>query len=185
MLGRARRQVFGFPSSSGELSKHYHERRLLGWSREQLFEVVTDVDKYVEFVPWCQKSKVLCRKPGYVEAELEVGFKLFVERYTSQVWLHPPGKVVSKVADSTLFDHLDSTWDFKPGPSPDLTWLTFNVDFAFKSQLYTHVASVFFDEVVKRMMSAFEQRCRQLYGPSALEQKARLQKNRVQAGKVC
>lgn len=68
-------------------------------------------------------------------------------RYTSQVHLHRPNKVVSHVYDSTLFDHLDSTWEFKPGPTPSSTWLYFNVDFAFKSPLYRHIASVFFDEV--------------------------------------
>ncbi len=69
-----------------------------------------------------------------------------LRRYTSQVHLHPPGKVVSHVYDSTLFDHLDSTWEFKPGPLPGSTWLSFSVDFAFKSPLYHHIASVFFDE---------------------------------------
>ena len=49
--------------------------------------------------------------------------------------------------DSTLFDHLDSTWEFKPGPLPSTTWLSFSVDFAFKSPLYHHIASLFFDEV--------------------------------------
>ena len=61
--------------------------------------------------------------------------------------LHKPDKVFSTVADSTLFDHLDSTWEFHKGPTPTTTWLTFGVDFAFKSPLYKHVATVFFDEV--------------------------------------
>lgn len=68
-------------------------------------------------------------------------------RYTSQVHLTPPVRVISRVYDSTLFDHLDSTWDFKPGPTPQSTWLSFTVDFAFKSPLYHHIATVFFDEV--------------------------------------
>ena len=71
-------------------------------------------------------------------------------RYTSQVHLSPPAQVISRVYDSTLFDHLDSTWDFKPGPTPHSTWLSFTVDFAFKSPLYHHIASVFFDEVPPR-----------------------------------
>ena len=66
--------------------------------------------------------------------------------------LSPPGKVVSHVYDSTLFDHLDSTWEFKPGPLPSTTWLSFSVDFAFKSPLYHHIASIFFDEVSERLL---------------------------------
>ena len=68
-------------------------------------------------------------------------------RYTSEVYLKPGEQIISKVFDSTLFDHLDSTWDFKVGPSPSSTWLTFSVDFGFKSPLYRSVAAVFFEEV--------------------------------------
>jgi hypothetical protein len=50
-------------------------------------------------------------------------------------------------------------------------WLTFEVDFAFKSQLYRQLASLFFEEVVQRMMGAFEGRCGVLYGPSSLLQR--------------
>ena len=76
--------------------------------------------------------------------------------------------VRSSVADSRLFDHLESTWTLRPGPTPGTTWLAFKVDFAFRSALYRHVADVFFDQVVRRMMAAFEGRCADLYGPSAL-----------------
>lgn len=74
----------------------------------------------------------------------------------------------SRVEDSTLFSHLSNQWEFRPGPTPHSTWLSFDVDFAFKSPLYRHVASIFFEEVVQQMMGAFEGRCTRLYGPSSL-----------------
>ena len=76
-------------------------------------------------------------------------------RYTSQVFLKPGHQVISKVYDSTLFDHLDSTWDFAVGPAPTSTWLTFSVDFGFKSPLYRHIAAVFFEEVGCTALSVF------------------------------
>jgi hypothetical protein len=79
-----------------------------------------------------------------------------------------PHRVHSSVDDSSLFDHLESTWVLRPGPQPGTTWLVFKVDFAFRSALYRHVADLFFDQVVRRMMGAFEGRCAQLYGPSTL-----------------
>jgi hypothetical protein len=51
-----------------------------------------------------------------------------------------------------------------PGPSPNSTWLSFSVDFAFLNPLYANVAQLFFSEVVTRMMGAFEGRCKELYG---------------------
>jgi len=89
-------------------------------------------------------------------------------RYTSKVTLQRPHQIHSSVADSRLFDHLDSTWVLRPGPQPGTTWLVFKVDFAFRSALYRQVADLFFSEVVKRMMGAFEGRCAHLYGPSVL-----------------
>ncbi|KAK9867614.1 hypothetical protein WJX84_008733 [Apatococcus fuscideae] len=160
-----RRTIFNFPAA--DESKKYTERKLIGYSPQQLYTVVAGIEHYKDFVPWCVRSSITHQPSAdYLEAELEVGFKLFTERYTSKVTLHKPNKVFSAVADSTLFDHLDSTWEFHKGPTPTTTWLTFGVDFAFKSPLYKHVATVFFDEVVKRMMNAFETRCRALYGPS-------------------
>ena len=89
-------------------------------------------------------------------------------RYTSQVTLQRPHRVHSSVADSRLFDRLESTWRLSPGPRPGTTWLAFHVDFAFRSALHRHAAALFFDQVVKRMMAAFEARCAALYGPSSL-----------------
>jgi ribosome-associated toxin RatA of RatAB toxin-antitoxin module len=54
------------------------------YSQEQLYTVVAGVEHYKEFVPWCQRSEIIITKPpGFVEAELEVGFKMFVERCAS------------------------------------------------------------------------------------------------------
>jgi ribosome-associated toxin RatA of RatAB toxin-antitoxin module len=61
----------------------------------------------------------------------------------------------------------------KPGPSPNTTWLAFAVEFGFASPAHGHVADLFFDQVVRRMVAAFEGRCAALYGPSALERMRR------------
>jgi apolipoprotein N-acyltransferase len=79
--------------------------------------------------------------------------------------LQRPHLVASSVDDSGLFHHLESTWRLSPGPSPNSTWLSFSVDFAFLNPLYANVAGLFFTEVVQRMMGAFEGRCAALYGP--------------------
>ncbi|GAX81962.1 hypothetical protein CEUSTIGMA_g9390.t1 [Chlamydomonas eustigma] len=181
-----------FFNSSEKPSKKFRQRRLMGWSAEQFYHVVADVEQYHEFVPWCQKSRLLgkpvpvpastartagtissaagaCRHMVLrVDAELEVGFQLLVERYISRVSLEPSRRVHSEVSNSLLFHHLDSTWGFEPGPTPASCWLTFDVDFAFNSAMYTNLADVFFSQVVQQMVGAFEGRCTELYGHSSL-----------------
>lgn len=64
------------------------------YSPEQLFAVVADVDLYEDFVPWCQRSTVLWRKNDEaMEAELEIGFRFFVERYISHVTMKHPNLI--------------------------------------------------------------------------------------------
>ena len=54
---------------------------LCRFSQQQLYNVVANVEKYREFVPWCQRSVIVDAKdPNNVYAELEVGFRMFVER---------------------------------------------------------------------------------------------------------
>ncbi|GLT58937.1 hypothetical protein SLA2020_317920 [Shorea laevis] len=169
----------GDGEEGGVLSKVYEERLVMGYSPEQLFDVVAAVDLYHGFVPWCQRSEILKWYPnGSFDAELEIGFKFLVESYISHVELERPKFVKSTVSESGLFDHLVNIWEFNPGPVPGSCSLYFLVDFKFQSPLYRQVATVFFKEVVSRLVGSFSDRCRLIYGPgvpvleNSYEQKA-------------
>ncbi|XP_052202346.1 uncharacterized protein LOC127808054 isoform X2 [Diospyros lotus] len=143
------------------LSKVYEERQVLGYSPEQLFAVVAAVDLYEDFLPWCQRSEIVRRYPdGSLDAELQIGFKFLVESYVSHVELNK-----TSVSESNLFDHLINIWEFNPGPNPGTCNLYFLVDFKFQSPLYRQMASMFFREVVSRLVGSFHDRCRVVYGP--------------------
>jgi len=60
--------------------------------------------------------------------------------------------------DTQLFKQLVNTWEFEPGPNPSTTWLHFHVQFQFRSALYAQASSLFLNEVVHRMVHAFETR---------------------------
>ncbi|PKA66070.1 hypothetical protein AXF42_Ash010480 [Apostasia shenzhenica] len=148
------------------LSKSHEQRLVMGYSPEQLFNVVAAVDLYKEFLPWCQRSSIVKRnKDGSFDAELEIGFKFFVESYVSHVELQKPRYVKTTALDTGLFDYLINIWEFNPGPTPGTCDLHFLVDFKFNSPLYRHVASMFFKEVVSRLVSSFSDRCHRIYGP--------------------
>lgn len=150
----------------GMLSKVHEERRVLGYSPEQLFNVVAAVDMYEDFLPWCQRSEIIRRFPdGSFDAELQIGFKFLVESYMSHVTLNKPKLVKTTSSESNLFDHLINIWEFNPGPVPGSSNVYFLVDFKFKSPLYGQVANMFFKEVVSRLVSSFTDRCRLIYGP--------------------
>ncbi|KAL6616147.1 hypothetical protein ACP70R_038417 [Stipagrostis hirtigluma subsp. patula] len=148
------------------LSKVYEERRVMGYSPEQMFAVVAAVDLYEDFVPWCQRSRIIRRhSDGSFDAELEIGFKFLVESYVSHVEFEKPKYIKTTASESGLFDHLINVWEFKPGPVPGTCDLYFLVDFKFQSPLYRQVASMFFKEVVSRLVTSFSERCFRIYGP--------------------
>lgn len=66
--------------------------------------------------------------------------------------------------NTQLFHYLRNEWTFDPGPTPAAScWISFKVDFAFRSALYARAASLFMDEVVVKMVAAFDTRCRDTY----------------------
>ncbi|KAL1540422.1 coenzyme Q-binding protein COQ10, mitochondrial-like [Salvia divinorum] len=156
----------GDGEEGGMLSKVHHEKHVLGYSPEQLFNVVAAVDMYEDFLPWCQRSQIICQNPdGSFDAELEIGFKFLVESYTSHVELTKPKSIKTTSSQTTLFEHLINVWEFSPGPVPGSCSLYFMVDFKFQSPFYRQIANMFFKEVVSRLVGSFHDRCRQIYGP--------------------
>ncbi|RRT53017.1 hypothetical protein GW17_00053310 [Ensete ventricosum] len=88
------RRVIGYASgvcSSGKLYYVIYLYVPLLYSPEQLFDVVAAVDMYEEFLPWCQRSRIIKRNSnGSFDAELEIGFKFLVESYVSHVETEKP-----------------------------------------------------------------------------------------------
>lgn len=149
---------------SGGHERRHFERRVLPFAPHELFNVVADVNSYSEFVPWCTDSRIVRRiDERHVAADLSVGFKMLSERYTSLVTLDPYHSVKVDVPHSTLFDYLINDWIFEKGPDKVSTRLCFYVEFRFRNPLYQRITDLFFNEVVKNMVTAFEKRAHEKY----------------------
>jgi len=138
------------------------ERRRLPYTQQQLFDLVADVERYPEFLPWCVGARVRERKPNVIVADLLIGYRMVRERFTSRIVLDPPGRIDVSYSEGP-FRYLDNHWLFEPEPDGGCT-LDFFVDFEFRSRMLQKIIELLFNEAVRRMVSAFEGRARRLYG---------------------
>ena len=173
------------------LRRRFSARKIVkGITRESLCAVVADVDQYSSFVPFCagarrtprarwgveREREALARGEEYFEADLEIGFKLFNEKYTSAVTCARPEKVTATSVSSGLFRSMTTTWTFSPLddddadgddalsglPPSDGVVVDFEIDFEVKDPMHAAAVSVVFDDVARSQIQAFEKRCRQL-----------------------
>ncbi|XP_015792812.1 coenzyme Q-binding protein COQ10 homolog B, mitochondrial [Tetranychus urticae] len=151
--------------------KTYREKRLLGYSKEQLYNIVSRVDDYHLFLPACTKSVVTHREPNLIKADLVIGFPpMIVEKYTSHVDLDRPNLVRARCFDGRLFKHLITEWKFsdgKPG-NPRSCTLDFFIDFEFRNHFYSRVAHSIFDQLVHQTVNCFLKRAKDLYGKPSI-----------------
>ena len=138
------------------------EHRLLPYTAEQLFDLVADVERYPEFLPWCLGARVRERRDNVITADLLIGFRMVRERFTSRVVLDRPDQIDVSYAEGP-FRYLDNHWQFIPQEDGGCL-IDFYVDFEFRSRMLQKIIGVLFNEAVKRMVGAFEGRARQLYG---------------------
>jgi coenzyme Q-binding protein COQ10 len=139
------------------------EKRVLRHTPEQLFQLVADVHRYPEFLPWCVGARVVSRSDTQLVADLTIGFKMFRESFRSEVALDRPRQVRVRYLDGP-FRYLNNTWTFTEVAGG--TQVDFFVDFEFRSRLLQAVIGTVFNEAVRRMVRAFERRAMALYGRS-------------------
>ncbi|EDV38132.1 uncharacterized protein Dana_GF11062, isoform A [Drosophila ananassae] len=151
-------------------NRRYTKKELVGYSMQEMYDVVSDVSNYYRFVPYVKRSDVHTQDNSGFKADLIVGFPPLNEAYTSRVSLNPPQLVRSECHDGRLFNYLLNEWRFSPGLKdiPDSCVLDFKVTFEFKSLLHSNVANIFFDLICDQMENAFIQEVRRRNGPPSI-----------------
>ncbi len=147
----------------------FSNKRRVGHSAAQMFDLVADVERYPEFVPMCQSLKVRQRTQNpdgtqTIIADMTVSFQLVRESFTSRVTLD---KANSKILVEYLkgpFSNLENRWTFEP-KSEDTCDVGFFIAYEFKSRMLAVLMGAMFDAAFQRFAAAFERRADAVYGP--------------------
>ncbi|MDD5585548.1 MAG: type II toxin-antitoxin system RatA family toxin [Alphaproteobacteria bacterium] len=143
------------------MPQHF-EQRILPYLPDKMFDLVADIERYPEFLPWCREARICSRKGNAITAELVVGHKVFRDAFTSVVTLDRPNRISVNYGGGPL-SQLSNEWRFAPINGNGCE-LTFYVDFAFRSPVIGAMINVFFDKAFRKMAAAFEERAKELYG---------------------
>jgi coenzyme Q-binding protein COQ10 len=141
------------------------ETRRLPWSAEQMFDLVADVGRYGEFLPWVVATRVRSDDGREMIADMLVGFKSLREKFTSRVTKARPTRIEVQYIDGPMRD-LDNVWLFRATDDGGCE-IDFSVSFTFRNALFERLAGQYVDRAFRKMVAAFEARAAELYGSNS------------------
>ena len=141
---------------------------LIWYTPEEMFSLVTDVERYPEFLPWCDHARVISEDDAGMEAEVGINFKGIKQSFTTRNQ-HVPGREVRLHLVKGPFSSLEGVWSFSP--VGDGTQRACKVDltmnYGFSNGLLAKLVGPVFDKIASSMVDAFVQRAEQIYGQAS------------------
>jgi len=140
----------------------HNETRILPYTPLQMFDLVADIERYPEFLPWCSSARIIRNEGETLVAELTIGYKLIRERYVSRVKLDRKNKIIEVSYISGPLKALRNEWKFSSAPKKHCQ-VDFFVHFEFSNPILAAMMNVFFDVAFRQMVGAFEKRAAEIY----------------------
>ncbi len=140
-------------------------KRIIPCKKKQLIEMVLDIEKYPEFVPWCLEGKINEKKENEntieMKGDLKVGKKFLNETYSSLILCNKlEDRILVTNIDGPL-KHLKNIWQFKE--INNSTQLDFEIDFELKNNFLNTIMKKSFNFGLNKIADAFEKRAMEIY----------------------
>ena len=131
-------------------------------SAKQLFDIVLDLEKYPEFIPWCTDMKIHLKKPNEIFDDMYVFYKLLLpQKFGSHVIFNVEKLEIKTIYIDGPLKDLKKDWQFNP-ISRSKTIVNFSVHFEFKRLLHQKLAEIFYPLIENKMIESFKQRANQI-----------------------
>ena len=142
------------------------ESKTVSYTKEQMFDLVADIDRYDEFLPWCNNSKIISSSTEgdkqIIIADLEIGYDQFVYTYRSEVKLHKDKTEINVRNLDGPFKYLENNWKFNTVSEHECE-IQFSIDFELNISLLDMLMKRFFDLAFQKMVDAFISRANEIY----------------------
>ena len=140
-------------------------KRLIECKKEQLIDLVLDIEKYPEFVPFCIDSKVYEKKQEkdllFIIADLTIGKGPLNDTYKSDVRYNKKENSIYVTNLDGPLKHLENKWLFKEVNK--ITEVSFDVDFELKNKFLNVVMTKSFQYGLDKIADAFQKRAEYLF----------------------
>ena len=137
---------------------------LIWYSAQEMFSLVTDVESYPQFLPWCDHAAVLETFDEGMLAEIGIAFGGVHQRFVTRN-IHVPGRAVSLALEEGPFSRLHGDWKFHPlGEDERACKVELELQYGFGSAALGAVVGPVFDRIAGSLMEAFVKRAEQIYG---------------------
>ena len=140
--------------------REMHRSALVPYSAEQMFDLIEQVERYPEFLPWCTRTQLVERTDDIVAATVEVGFRELHVRVTTRNEKRRPEWMAIHMQDGS-FRHFVGEWKLLP-----LGTLGCRIDFSLRYELALHtekLAGPLIDRAANQMVDAFVRRAEAVY----------------------
>jgi ribosome-associated toxin RatA of RatAB toxin-antitoxin module len=145
--------------------KHVNKSVLLWYSPHEMYELVTDVPHYPDFLPWCERAEVLDETATGMTARLHLAYGGVRHAFTTRNRHEPDRSVIVSLVDGP-FSELEGTWRFAPlGKEDKACKIEFTMRYGFSSVALEAVVSPVFDRIANTFVDSFVKRAEQVYGP--------------------
>ena len=125
----------------------------VGRSAQAMFELVEDIERYPQFLPWCSGTKVLERTPETTKARIEIDYRGLVTHFSTINRKHEPRDIDIEL-DEGPFESLHGRWSFTP-LGEDGCRVEFALDYAFSSAAMSVVLAPVFGHIVATLVERF------------------------------
>lgn len=147
--------------------KTVQKTALLWYSATQMYDLVTDVARYPEFLPWCDYTRVISETDDGMTAEIGMALKSFRQSFVTRNE-HVPGREVRLHLVKGPFSSLEGQWTFTPIGNGDdnACRIELKLRYAFKGPMAALVGPIF-NRIANTLVDAFVKRAEQIYGPAS------------------
>ena len=143
-----------------------NEEKIVSFTKDQMFDLVADINNYSEFLPWCNKSSIIKQESNddtfNVIADLEIGYGQFIYTYRSNVTMDKNKNYIKVNHLEGPFNYLENEWKFEE-ISKTSSKIIFSIDFELNIKIFDVLITKFFDKAFQKMVNSFHQRAEDIY----------------------